>query len=119
MGSSTDIMEQSELRYNLESWEYDFMVKHLLSNEEILHYDEGEKELLAETERSGSTVYFYTRRDVNVTWFSVLSMNEGDELGENYLESMVEHRLESVAEEARETLGIEYSEEDVNAVAGI
>jgi hypothetical protein len=112
-------MEKSELRYNLESWEYDFMVKHLLSNEDILHYDEGEKELIAETGRNGSTVYFHTKRDDNITWFSVLSMNEGKELGENYLESMVENRLESVAEEARETLGIEYDEEDVNAVAGI
>jgi hypothetical protein len=112
-------MESSELRYNLEPWEYDFMVKHLLSNEDVIYYDEGEKELLAETERNGSTVYFHTTKDSNVTWFSVFSMNEDEELSENYLESVVEDRLESVFQRSRDTLGIEYDKEDVNAVAGI
>jgi hypothetical protein len=113
-------MDSTELTYDLESWEYDFLVKHFLSNEEILHYSEDEKELIAETERNDSTVYFHTRRDNNITWFSVLSMNEGEELGEEYLESMVERRLESIYRESRETLGIDYNENEVeDAVAGI
>lgn len=95
------------------------MVKHLLSDEDIIHYNEDEKEILAETDRNGSTVYLFTRRDENATWFSVMSLNEGEELGEGYLEAMVEKRLESVYEEARSALGIEYDKEDVNAVAGI
>lgn len=111
-------MEPTDVRYDREAWEYDFLVKHFLSNEEIVHYDEAEKELLAETERNGSTIYFHTKRDNDTTWFSVMSFNEGDKLGERYLESMVEHRLESVFEESRYALGIDYDEKE-NAVAGI
>lgn len=116
---SSVLMEVSEKRYMLEPWEYDFMVRHLLSNEEVHHYNEGDKEILAKTDRRGSTVYFYTRRDDTAAWFSVMSMNEDSELGEDYLEKMVGNRLESVYEEARDAFGIEYSEEDLNAVAGI
>ncbi|PSH00159.1 MAG: hypothetical protein BRC28_00930 [Nanohaloarchaea archaeon SW_4_43_9] len=91
-------MEKTEQCYDLEVWEYDFLVDHFLSNEEVLYYNEGNKELGAMTERDGSNIYFHVEGDDNVTWFSVFSYNEGEELGEEYLDEIVEKRLQMVYE---------------------
>ncbi|PSH02456.1 MAG: hypothetical protein BRC26_00455 [Nanohaloarchaea archaeon QH_8_44_6] len=89
-------MEKTEQRYGLEAWEYEFLVNHFLSNEEVLYYNKENEELRAVTERSGSNAYFQIEGDENVTWFSVFSYNELEELGEEYLHGMVEKRLQMV-----------------------
>ena len=98
----------SSSKYDLEYWEFDFLARHLINNEEIDFYEENDysAEIVASTERQGSTVIFHAKRDRQNTWLDVFSMDEGECLGSSYLESMTERRIESIAEESRKAYGL-------------
>lgn len=102
-------MSLSSPTYGMEYWEFDFLAKHLLNNEEVSYYaEDGDyAEIVASTERNNSTVVFHAKRDSQSTWFNVFSLNEGEELGTAYLETMTDPRVDSVQEESRKTYGIE------------
>jgi len=91
-------MKKTEQRYDLGVWEYNLLVDYFLSSEDVLYHNEENEELRAVNERNGSNVYFQIEGDDNVTWFSVFSYNELEELGEEYLDEMVEKRLQKVYE---------------------
>ena len=91
-------MKKTEQRYDLGVWEYDLLVDYFLSSGDVLYHNEENEELRAVNERNGSNVYFHIEGDDNVTWFSVFSYNELEELGEEYLDEMVEKRLQRVYE---------------------
>jgi hypothetical protein len=105
-------MDHSSLNYDMEYWEFDFLAKHFLGDDysEVPFYDEDKDgnyaEIVAKTERQGSTVIFHAKRDNQNTWLEVFSLNEGDNLGSSYLEKMTERRVSSVAEESRSTYGL-------------
>ena len=99
---------EASINYSLEYWEFDFLAKHLLNNEDVTYFnqDEEDAEMVARTERKGSTVLFHARRDNQNTWFNVFSLNDGENLGPEYLEEMTEKRIEYIAEESRSTYNL-------------
>lgn len=95
-------------KYSMEYWEFDFLADHLLNNEDLRFYDEeGDyAEIIASTERKGSTVIFHGKRDSSNAWFEVFSLDEGEHLGRRYLEEMTDRRVDSIGQRSRETYGI-------------